>query len=1045
MKKLYLKNLLVVICCAVIPIGMSAQFSGSGSGTKEDPYRIYNAVQLNQVRHFCGQGVVYFSLEADIDMTEWIAENNPSQGWVPIGDASSAFAGYFNGNGHTISNLRINRPNTDYIGLFGRITNSTAKIVNLKLENADFVGKNYVGGFVGYAEYSDIDSCTFHGNITGKDQVGGICGVMERNTSCSSCIFYGNITGENYIGGICGRGIHETTSSSDVEIIDCKSVCHISGLDFLGGIIGYDRQYAIRQRLRVEKCYSYSRINGHTDIGGICGASVCSDYGNAVFKGCYAYCNINSIEDGSNLGGIIGFITNTNVEISDCYSNGKIDGTCSGGIIGQINGYDKPLSCFVSKCYSNCLAIEGSTVGGIIGGFGDANNLSSIHIENNVATNGLISADTEVYRISKDPYYCYPENNISWTLTSIFLGGEKQPAPDDSGENGTNIGISALKLQATYEGLGWDFTDTWQIEETESFPYFKNQTAPPYFQQMLKKGDTSLSGQCAEPGTITVSVGDKIYTAPSSGNTWSITLDEPLQAGDVVDIFAQAEGKMPSYIVSTIAELAGSGTESDPFLVSTPDELALISNMGANGSYYKLTNNIDLTNWIDTNSPEKGWIHVTLRGTFDGDGYTVSGLWCDNNNGGLLGRLIPGTEVKDLKVIIHSGKVVKGNMASGGIVADNMGTVTRCTITGAVEGGYAAGGIAGHNSGSISECYSSGSVVSSMANSKLGGIVGENQSGGITSDCYSSANITATGDNSYAAGIVGYNSGLTERCHSGGAISGYTVAGICGYNSGHEAELSDCVAANASLSASKSALRVLGGFSSDATAPSITENYAYDGIPVSVNNVPQQIYDDSLNGTAKSLSEIHAKATYEALGWDMTDLWRIDDGSSTPYFEAFSIPVSEISLNKTEATLERQSTLQLTATVLPEDSRNTTLSWTSDNEEVATVDENGLVTAVGEGTATITATANDGSGVAASCVVTVTFIDGIADIETSKVTVLAANGRITVSGKEKDDTVSVYDTGGRLLYQGESDVIDVPRKAMYIVTVSGKSYKVIVP
>ena len=1045
MKELYLKNLLAVICCAVIPIGMSAQFSGSGSGTKEDPYRIYNAVQLNQVRHFCGQGVVYFSLEADIDMTQWIAENNPSQGWLPIGDASSAFAGYFNGNGHTISNLRINRPNTDYIGLFGRITNSTAKIVNLKLENADFVGKNYVGGFVGYAEYSDIDSCTFHGNITGKDQVGGICGVMERNTSCSSCIFYGNIAGENYIGGICGRGIHETTSSSDVEIIDCKSVCHISGLDFLGGIIGYDRQYAIRQRLRVEKCYSYSRINGHTDIGGICGASVCSDYGNAVFKGCYAYCNINSIEDGSNLGGIIGFITNTNVEISDCYSNGKIDGTCSGGIIGQINGYDKPLSCFVSKCYSNCLAIEGSTVGGIIGGFGDANNLSSIHIENNVATNGLISADTEVYRISKDPYYCYPENNISWTLTSIFLGGEKQPAPDDSGENGTNIGISALKLQATYEGLGWDFTDTWQIEETESFPYFKNQTAPPYFQQMLKKGDTSLSGQCAEPGTITVSVGDKIYTAPSSGNTWSITLDEPLQAGDVVDIFAQAEGKMPSYIVSTIAELAGSGTESDPFLVSTPDELALISNMGANGSYYKLTNNIDLTNWIDTNSPEKGWIHVTLRGTFDGDGYTVSGLWCDNNNGGLLGRLIPGTEVKDLKVIIHSGKVVKGNMASGGIVADNMGTVTRCTITGAVEGGYAAGGIAGQNSGSISECYSSGSVVSSMANSKLGGIVGENQSGGITSDCYSSANITATGDNSYAAGIVGYNSGLTERCHSGGAISGYTVAGICGYNSGHEAELSDCVAANASLSASKSALRVLGGFSSDATAPSITENYAYDGIPVSVNNVPQQIYDDPLNGTAKSLSEIHAKATYEALGWDMTDLWRIDDGSSTPYFEAFSIPVSEISLNKTEATLERQSTLQLTATVLPEDSRNTTLSWTSDNEEVATVDENGLVTAVGEGTATITATANDGSGVAASCVVTVTFIDGIADIETSKVTVLAANGRITVSGKEKDDTVSVYDTGGRLLYQGESDVIDVPRKAMYIVTVSGKSYKVIVP
>ena len=155
--------------------------------------------------------------------------------------------------------------------------------------------------------------------------------------------------------------------------------------------------------------------------------------------------------------------------------------------------------------------------------------------------------------------------------------------------------------------------------------------------------------------------------------------------------------------------------------------------------------------------------------------------------------------------------------------------------------------------------------------------------------------------------------------------------------------------------------------------------------------------------------------------------------------------VTSVILDESELTIKKSFTTQLTATVAPDDAENLGLTWTSDNEEVATVDENGLVTAVGEGTATITATANDGSGVSASCVVTVTFIDGIADIETSKVTVLAANGRITVSGKEQDETVLVYDMGGRLLYQGESDVIDAPRKAMYIVTVSGKSYKVIVP
>ena len=155
-----------------------------------------------------------------------------------------------------------------------------------------------------------------------------------------------------------------------------------------------------------------------------------------------------------------------------------------------------------------------------------------------------------------------------------------------------------------------------------------------------------------------------------------------------------------------------------------------------------------------------------------------------------------------------------------------------------------------------------------------------------------------------------------------------------------------------------------------------------------------------------------------------------------------SVIINESS--KPELTLEKNSIGQLIARAYPLDADDRTVTWMSDNEEVATVDGNGLVTAVGEGKATITATANDGSGVSASCVVTVTFIDGIAAIEAGKVTVLAANGRITVSGKEPDDTVSVYDTGGRLLYQGEDDVIDVPRKAMYIVTVSGKSYKVVV-
>ena len=79
------------------------------------------------------------------------------------------------------------------------------------------------------------------------------------------------------------------------------------------------------------------------------------------------------------------------------------------------------------------------------------------------------------------------------------------------------------------------------------------------------------------------------------------------------------------------------------------------------------------------------------------------------------------------------------------------------------------------------------------------------------------------------------------------------------------------------------------------------------------------------------------------------------------------VPVTGISLNKNETTIARGATEQLTATVVPEGT-GSTVAWSSDNEEVATVDQNGLVTAVGKGTANITATAG---GQSASCKVTV--------------------------------------------------------------------------
>lgn len=88
-----------------------------------------------------------------------------------------------------------------------------------------------------------------------------------------------------------------------------------------------------------------------------------------------------------------------------------------------------------------------------------------------------------------------------------------------------------------------------------------------------------------------------------------------------------------------------------------------------------------------------------------------------------------------------------------------------------------------------------------------------------------------------------------------------------------------------------------------------------------------------------------------------------------------SVPVTGVTLDKTNLSLTVGGTETLTATVHPDNATNKNVTWSSSNNSVATVDSTGTVTAVGVGTAVITATAQDGSGQSATCAVTVTQPD----------------------------------------------------------------------
>lgn len=190
----------------------------SGDGTKENPFLIMNARQLDNVRKYL-QGIpersldfCYFKIGRDIDLTEYYGATWAEQGWtedmgwMPLGWPSSTSKEIFNGNldgqGYTITGLKINS-DEDYMGLFGRIAAETGEedsgvIRNLNVEAPEVWG--YAGGNTSYSgrvgviagqtnSGAVIDNCSVNGGFvrggaedTPTQAVGGIVGYIGTST-----------------------------------------------------------------------------------------------------------------------------------------------------------------------------------------------------------------------------------------------------------------------------------------------------------------------------------------------------------------------------------------------------------------------------------------------------------------------------------------------------------------------------------------------------------------------------------------------------------------------------------------------------------------------------------------------------------------------------------------------------------------------------------------------------------------------------------------------------------------------------------------------
>ena len=124
-------------------------------------------------------------------------------GWQPIGDSSNAFIGKFEGNGYTISNLKINRSTIDNVGLFG-IVGADAEIANVGLLDVDIRGGNNVGGLAGWNR-GTITNSYATGTVTGSDNVGGLVGASSSGGTIINSYATGTVLrSSNSVGGLVG-------------------------------------------------------------------------------------------------------------------------------------------------------------------------------------------------------------------------------------------------------------------------------------------------------------------------------------------------------------------------------------------------------------------------------------------------------------------------------------------------------------------------------------------------------------------------------------------------------------------------------------------------------------------------------------------------------------------------------------------------------------------------------------------------------------------------------------------------------------------------
>jgi len=844
--KIVLMYLTLVVLLIPCLYGLNKDFAG-GSGTQDDPYLLETGVHLSNIRNSLD---AHFRQTADISLLAFVR----AEGWHPIGYWEEApFTGSFDGNGYTISDLYINRPENEDVGLFGYIFG--AHLDNIILEDVWVSGEHNTGGVVGYSSNSTISNVTGGGIVSGFHDTGLLVGKMT-DSNMNGCHVSGWVSGSLRTGGLTGR------IDSNSSIIDSYSGAHVYAGVETGGLVGLNKG-------DIFSTFATGDItSGDSGIGGLVGRN------QGTIQDSYAKGAVNGLSEGVGIGGLVGR-NDADANITRCFSVGAVSGASDkGGLVGSNSGrinashYDyetsgmkdtgkgTPRSTANMKTQETFKGWEFNGTWGIIENitypFLRWEGLFAVFYADKTVTEpgkgvqftGYVSENIDMW------IWDFGDGNTSTELNpthAYILPGSYTVSFYVSNVDGDYIKTRENYITVGFAGGSGMENDPYLVA-TPSHLYNVRYDLEGNYQQVA---DIDLSGYSENEGWPLFGtlghVNDRFYGKYNGGGHTISNLFIRRPNKYYSGLFGFAEEAHFANIHMENVQIEGHQFTGG--LVGWASN-SVIENCTVSGSISGSTAGMLVGNMSFGGSVES----CSAKGVIEGNGNTVGGLvgsssgkimdshasvrvTGDERVGGLVG--FSQSEISDC----YAYGDVTGNNYVGGLVGRNRNNITASHAFGKVTGqGYVGGlvGIIYVQSNLVKESFATGSV---FGNKYVGGLVGDNR--GEIIDCYATGQITGIGSSSGdIGGLVGYNrqNGQIKNSYSAGTSTGYEfVGGLVGWCNG------------------------------------TVEKSFYDK---EVSG-----HSDTGKGEPKTTSEMMEFSTYS--GWNFAGVWAITAGSCYPYFFRF--------------------------------------------------------------------------------------------------------------------------------------------------------------